>query len=367
MNIGIVTVYKNDNYGAFWQAYALKSFLEGRGHQVFFVKHNARNLNKNYIRNIIKATISGSIEKERIKFLTINNIVFKNATRTFAECSVKDAHSFHLIILGSDEIWNVKRKKIYKYPVFSGLGFPNTVVSYAPAVNRATPNDFLKHVAFQSSIQKLYAISVRDHYSKTVVEEITGRTDIVEATDPTLLMPISFYNKKIVPFQLDMPYILVYSYGDHLLPDTVHELCTLATSKKLTLVSILSWFNWCNINKSVSPFEMLSLFQNATLIATDTFHGLMFSLLFQKQFLIISDGTPKLQNALRDFNIQERYHLSDLETQLIQKIDYRHVNDSIESRRASSIVFLDRILSLTAELYSSDQSCGHNKAINNER
>ena len=36
--IGLVTVYRINNYGSILQAFALKSFLESHGHEVFLVR-----------------------------------------------------------------------------------------------------------------------------------------------------------------------------------------------------------------------------------------------------------------------------------------------------------------------------------------
>ena len=345
MKIGIVTVYKSDNYGAFWQAFALKGYLESLGHEVLFIKHNARNLKLKMARDFGKAMLERKPLTRNLPFLWSRLKAFQAADTAFSECSIKDSAALNLIVLGSDEIWNVQRHQIYNYPVFSGEGLVPAIISYAPSVNQATVQDFMNHPVFLKNIKRLLAISVRDQLSEKVIKAVTGRNDVVTVLDPTLLVESSFYALYKTNFHINSPYILIYSYGDHISAERIRTLQTYAARKGLKTVSVLSYLDWCDMNCSVSPYEMLSLFENAELVATDTFHGLMFSIVFQKDYYMVSGGSPKVQSVLNDFFPSNHHLEGSLDRSCNNPIDYGQVDSVVLARRAASADFLAKALS----------------------
>ena len=119
MRICIITVYNSNNYGAFFQAFALKEYLEMDGHEVFFLKHKARNLTKMTLKKIVKKI--SHLDNFGYLFQIRKMEVFRKSIFNFKECFLQDLEKMDVILWGSDEIWNVARKNVRKFPFFFGV------------------------------------------------------------------------------------------------------------------------------------------------------------------------------------------------------------------------------------------------------
>lgn len=341
MKIGIVTVFNGNNYGAFLQAFSLEKYLEEKGHEVVFVKNNARNLHMMCLKKIIKKALNG--ELHGYKFQLRKRDQFLKCVKRFKVCNIKMTSALDLIILGSDEIWNIKRKNISRYPIFFGVGLNNSnIISYAPSINVSHKEDFGKYPDCIASIRKLKNISVRDCYSKKVIESLLGDREICIVTDPTLLHDREFYSNHMKEKETPNSFILVYSYGTHLKKETIAEIVEFSKMKKLKMISILEYFEWCDYNIAPSPFEMLYYFFKADYIVTDTFHGTIFSVIYNKNFVVASKSSVKIIEFLKEIGLQNRVldRVGKISILLGNGIDYSTVNMNVQTKRENSKQYL---------------------------
>lgn len=345
MKIGIVTVYKGSNYGAFLQAFALQSYLQKRGNEVWFIKHHARTPFLSVCKKVIVNMLHGKFFK--IPFLVTQENKMRKARKLLKETNKKDIRNLDVIIFGSDEIWNIKRKKICKYPIFFGAGIHHdNKISYAPSVNMASIEDFNKSPRQIHALKELKRISVRDEYSKNIIGQVTGK-DVQITLDPTLLMSGEFYRECMEPIKMEKPFILVYSYGTIKINEyVITKIVQYAHSKNLMLVSVMGHLDWCDYNIGVSPFEMLTYFNKAEFIITDTFHGAIFSLIFEKDFIVPAITSRKLDEVLRLFHIKERVvHEPDkIEKTILAHMDYGLIHFVLEEKIKESEDFLNGVL-----------------------
>ena len=93
--------------------------------------------------------------------------------------------------------------------------------------------------------------------------------------------------------------------------------------------------------------EFLSLVKNAEYIVTNSFHGLMFSVQFKKEFAVFSreTGDSKISEALELFGLQDHL-LSEYVDSLLYIDNYEDVHERIERVREESISFLKEELEL---------------------
>ena len=352
MKICVVTVYNGSNYGARLQALALKHVLEEKGHTVTHVETKARNPRSRAVKKIIKRLITFDWRKDSLKFQWDIGSLFVREAKEFDVCSIQEASDADLVIFGSDEIWNVRRKMIYQYPVLFGKGIENDCkASYAVSINDATVEDFNKRPFSIEEIGKFKKITVRDQYSKEVLSSLLPEYEIATVVDPTFLPERSFYEEIMEETELES-YILIYSYGNHLTEDAMNQIQEFAKKKNLKLISVLGYFAWCDYNTPCSTKKVLGLFKNAKYVFTDTFHGAIFSMLFEKNFVIISKGTKKLDILLNIYSLEGRKIKPSermVETIANQAIDYVSFNQKREELRSNSLVELDAILDLKSE------------------
>ncbi len=224
----------------------------------------------------------------------------------FTYCSIKDASSLDMIILGSDEIWNVRRESIYKNKILFGYGLKNIVVSYAPSVNNAEIVDFLNMQELVTELQKLKYISVRDERSNKIISTLLGRK-VVTVVDPTLLLEKNkwehFEKKIFLPARFMMLYL--YAVEDYSL-DFIGQLQDYAYENEITMVSSFAKINWANKNIGMTPFQFLYAAHHANVVVTDTFHGVMFALIYQKNLIIPKVASCKLQNIITQYQLEDR-------------------------------------------------------------
>lgn len=345
MKVGIITVHKANNYGAFLQAFALQSYLQERGHQVWFIKHHVTKLFLYMCKEAVLSILQGRFL--RIPFLIIQEGKMRQARKVLREKSKKQIADLDVVILGSDEIWNVRRKKICRYPILFGWGIPHhNKISYAPSVNSASIEDFGRNPKLVNALNELKTISVRDEHSKSIVAHITGK-NVQVVLDPTALMSKEFYREHMKPVSVEKPFVLVYSYGrDMNDKDIITELIQYAHNRNLVLISVVGYLEWCDYNIGGSPFEVLAYFDAAEFVITDTFHGTMLSVIFEKDFIVTSVTSRKLEEVLRLFNVKERVisACDEISKVISTHINYDLVNRILYKKVQESKDFLDAAL-----------------------
>ena len=260
---------------------------------------------------------------------------------------------YDVFVCGSDQIWSVLDKNFdgYYYLDFS----TNKKISYATSIGANTiPENKAEQIA--EWLKSFHAISVREKKTSEQLSDITGKK-IQWVCDPTLLHDKNFWDNFCVRIN-DKPkkYLLCYllsnkswyfQYAHHL-----------AKHLKLKLVLIPSCTDYtkykeCHKN-GVGPREFVSLIKDAEFILTDSYHGSIFSLLFQKEFLCLKrfdDDDPINQNIRVD-SLFEKCDLMDhivpegiFSPEDIKSTDYKKINDLLERFRIESRNYLYQNLS----------------------
>lgn len=337
MKICIVTIYNGSNYGGFLQAFALKNYIEQLGHDVYHLNNKARNPRVDGIKAILKKM--RNFETSGYSYQVKKAKVFHKISKQFKEIKMNDNEldNMDLFVLGSDEIWNITRKRLRDYPSFYGGGIPDgkKIISYAPSANKAELKDFLNYRDVSDNLNKLKFISVRDNHTKKVIEEFTGREDIDVVVDPTMLLTKDYYEKIAKLPKMSKKYIAIYSYGNNLSKDSIKKLVKYAKEKNLKLVSLLEYFDWCDENPIVTPKELLGYFIESEFIFTDTFHGSVFSIILNKEFILGSVNSNKILNLLEMFNVKDRdlSKINSIDLILNNSLNYVNINYSLNDLR----------------------------------
>lgn len=347
MKICIVTIYNSSNYGACLQALVLRDILEQRGHEVIHLNTGARNPMAEAIKRVKKKLMAFDWKKDSLIFEWKKGLIFAKEAKTFRACGVEEASEADMVIFGSDEIWNAKREMIYRYPMLFGKGIDSGCkASYAVSINSANEEDFHNYPDIIEELDKFKKITVRDSYSKDVLGKLLPDKDISVVVDPTLLPERSYY-EGILEETEQTDYILVYSYGTRLKSSIIKQMKEYAREHKLRLISVLSYFPWCDENVSCSIKEFLGLIRDAKVVFTDTFHGTIFSVIFEKEFVVISKGAKKLNHLLKELDLEHRKvgkEPDSLFTVSEKDIDYAGCNESLEKLRQQSLQQLEMIL-----------------------
>lgn len=354
MKIGIVTVHDSNNYGSFLQAFALQEVLHEFGHEVFFVRTRdkkfvkktfiPRLFRKKNIRHPIRFFHNWKTGVCKWKAFTKDQTLFKEIDRMELE-------AMDLVILGSDEIWNIQVKS-FQNGLFFGEGVHNAI-AYAVSVGRAEYQDFKNNPFYAEAMKTIGHIMVRDSRTKDIVEKVCGFTPKV-VCDPTFLIDKELFtrNKHAEDHFRDGRFLLIYSYS--LGKDMEEKIKKLAESKKLKIVSACFYYNWADHNMMVGPLEFCSLMQKADFVFTTTFHGTVFSILNEKQFVCIP-ASIKTNDLLEKLGLEERIIEENASIERIagkmesELTDYASVNGKIKQIRAESLELLKESIENTVK------------------
>ena len=299
-NIGIVTLQDSPNCGARLQAFALAQVITDMGYSVFFLKSAARNIFKIKIKHIVKSVLKRNLSAVIFHFKQLFSYSFSNIkfhTKNFSEFQ-----EMKKIVLGSDEIWNISKKIISRYPFLWGKDLRPPKISYAPSINTSSLLDFEKSETLED-FKNIEAISVRDNHSKEVLEKYTNRNvDVV--CDPTMLLPIEEWQKKEKNCPETKDFILMYSYCNQLSANDIKKIKDFSEQTKLPIISALDYFPFAEQNIPLNPELFLGYVHKAKYVITSTFHGSCFSLIYKK-FACIAHKNQKITELLKNFKIEE--------------------------------------------------------------
>lgn len=337
--IGIVTVYNSYNYGSILQAKALYTALNEYG-DVYFVNTGARSITRQGIKEILRGIKTFNIN--RIRFESRRFAFFRNLRLEIPIISLEEAKATcGVFVFGSDEIWNVGRKQFSDFPIFWGDGLEGKKISYGPSINNTTEQE-LKKGQWKRLLASFDAISVRDLYSKNAIGKITD-TPIEVVVDPTMLLecdfePISAHKGRHIAL-----YISDKKFSDK--EKAIKLIKQFANNKKEVIVSLGLWTKWADENFVDSHIPPFNYYAGADYVITNTFHGTVFAILQQKQFVAFVGRNRKIVELLDMLNLNERIvneemNIEQFNNILDGQIDYMTVNNSLNRIRTQSRDYL---------------------------
>lgn len=259
---------------------------------------------------------------------------------------------YNAFLCGSDQIWSVLERN------FDGYFYLDFVekkkIAYAASIGTEhIDQEHSAHIA--KWLKDFCAIAVREDRTAEQLSALTGKK-VEWVADPTLLHDKAFWSA----FCADAPfpkrkYLLCYFLSDN--PWYFEYASAMAKHLHLKLLLIPSRASYTQRKecycKTVGPVEFVSLIQHAQYVLTDSYHGAIFSMLFEKNFIYLKrfkDTDPICQNirisslfqkvGLMDRIVEERKFTPDD----VQPIDYEKVNGIVMDFRKQSRQFLQNAL-----------------------
>ncbi|ONI41750.1 hypothetical protein AN396_03195 [Candidatus Epulonipiscium fishelsonii] len=340
--VGIITLFNNNfNHGALLQAYALQKTVEKLGFECEVIRFD-------YM--IKQAELSNKINSNAKQMQAFAEII-PQSNKIYNAYNIYECNELYdIFICGSDQIWGCNfGMPLYNLPHMA-LAFANAdkiKLGYAVSMGGAYLTDD-KKTALKEPTQKLDYISVREKSAIPFISELSDKS-VESVLDPTLLLLRKDWDTfKNDTYNTTAPYIFCY---------------VLRSSKGLvSYIKQLSQTMGYNIKilpKNSMPVDFINLIANAEYVITDSFHGTVFSIIFNKQFIscytnnIQSDYSMnmRMKDLLKTFNLYNRYLGMDATAEnylnlINSKIDYSKVNQILELERAKSLAFLEKALYL---------------------
>jgi hypothetical protein len=323
--VHIATLWNALNYGAYLQAYALGCFCRKNGSDVAY-----------YIECKESRTIFSCVSRNVNKMiyqLKLQN-VFSKYLKNFPVTSVKNYSS--LMIIGADEVWNVNNQYFQHLGLYIGDEVNSSkIITYAACANGASAEVFCR-VYGTNPFSKINKISVRDKSTKDMVENILSKQEVEIVLDPTFLLD-NYDDIKVSSKYNDYLFVYGYSFNEC----EIHCIKKFAFSKGLKIISAGAYLEWTDVQLPVGPGEFLGLIEGAKYVITSTFHGTIFSIIFNKEFMSFARSNNKIIEILDDFQLSDRNgSINELQMVFDNKINYLKVNELKDKKRETSIAYL---------------------------
>lgn len=374
MKIGILTQALRVNYGCLMQNYALQQTLKKMGHEPITVDFSFRYKYDNYFRQLL-----GWVNRMRLYYLNNVNIspcfelrpnenlqfyiakhtrewVRKNINTTrdilyFEELEDIDRENdFDAYVVGSDQVFipyyaswfmgkfiHRKGVKMYAYAASFGKG-EWLLDSKETEETKLLASNFI-------------AISVRERSAVDLCRNYWG-IDAKHVLDPALLLDAEDYLKTIT-LKRESNILFAYVLDESSLKRDIVE--AMANSRKLKIYRCMPKEELINgVTKNLDnciypPVDnWLNGFNNATCVVTDSFHGVVFSIIFRKPFVVIGNtqrGMARFESLLTMLGLENRM-VKDVDSAIEMMdiiIDYESVYAILKCKRCEALNFLSQI------------------------
>lgn len=343
MKIGILTFHEADSYGAVLQAYALQQTLRKLGADSEFVQFNMPQKNQTADSPTTPASalflrrIQAEGKKREALFAAFRQN-YMHISKPYLPTDPVDADYDHFIA-GSDQIWN------FRIPgadsrYFLPFAKPEKRNSYAASFGADDLPEKAKDWAAKQ-LSTFRCISVREESGCQIVRELTDRNAQV-CLDPTMLLDPADW--EALTSKEDEAYVLLFllKYDEVLLQQAKEEANKRGVPLRIISASFIPQVGMSAWNTTGVP-EWLSAIRNAQCVFTNSFHGMVFSMIFQREFHI-----QRLTGELSSRNGRLDEMLSFLQlTEALEGVvrpDYDRVWKLLDERKAASIAYLRRIL-----------------------
>lgn len=368
--IGIYTHPLISNYGGILQNYALqqvlikegfdpvtidrvptisnlKCFL-GKVKQKIFKHHSSKILYRNQIESIIKES-QRFIDKNIARIKLVN----PNDNELYSSIVANDIAS---IIVGSDQVWRPSINNGAKYAFLGFVPKESNIDKIAYAASFGTSKwEFSSEdtVIAKNLIKDFKTISVREESGVNLCQEYLNTTAQV-VLDPALLLDREDYLKVCNnERRIDKGNIFTYILDRNKVKDNIVQEVSSVFNKPIfeNQPRFSQEENW-HKKFSVEDFKFPSIegwldsFEKASFIVTDSFHGTVFSIIFNKQFIAIGNkerGLARFESLLKLFGLEDRLVVDYNESSMAilnKQIDFRAVNEKRNLLKKESVEFL---------------------------
>lgn len=344
MKIGILTLPFNNNYGGLLQSYALQTYLKKKGHNPTVIQR-VRNRYSflQGVKNLVK-TVLGKIPFVEARFMRDferEEMQLTSKIYSSKQFDTIKSYDFDALVVGSDQVWrfDYTRERKFEY-FFDFMDNDSNYKLFAYAASFGVDRWDLGSVAtehIKKLLKRFDYISVREDSGVELCKNyLDCKADHV--LDPAFLLKPNDYRKlykgnednnrgKILTYLLDKNpeyESLVDSVSEHLQKDIFvvgkKERRFFAMYKKMTYQSVANWIKG---------------FDDADFIVTDSFHGVVFSIIFNKPFIAYANrerGTARFSSLMKSFDLDRRLISS------VHDIDFSVLCDDMKNSSYSSSV-----------------------------
>lgn len=378
MNIAIISLPFRYNYGHHLQAYALTKSLERLGHHITYIDQEYHRSQKwwrypfCFIKRFYLKYITGDNKQEIFierrlnkehQIISTHLLAFRNQHMP-NRLNVKDFHKdirdgmFDAIVVGSDQVW-----RLGSFDWVFQTDISNAYLAFASKWS-------IKRVAYAASfgldkwmydseqtqkcselVKKFNGISVRELSAVHLCKDyLHVNAELV--LDPTMLLEKKDY-LKLIRYHETVPApdkLMTYILDDN--EYTKRFISSVATELKLVPFAANSRVEDEKaplIERIQPPIEQwIRFIDDSEFVITDSFHGTVFCIIFNKPFLTLTNhdrGLSRLNSLLQLFGLEDRLINPSIKRVTQPKeINWQQVNEKRNKLKQKSLSFIDKSL-----------------------
>lgn len=376
MKIGILTLPLTNNYGGHLQAWALQTVLERERYDTILLDIRRSDEKKYYIGLPLKSFLAYFIKYlpgksnyhyfdyrklQELNFRKFREKYFKKTSKIYGSKQLKrNANNLRLeaLVVGSDQVWRKWEMVPLDFYFLSWLK-PNIkclgyAISYGKSIWTLSEQET---VAYAEAAKRFIGLSMREKDGVKLTKQHFG-LDSELVLDPTMLLDKSDYLELCGMDCLDRKMGLFYYVLDQTKEkkDIISTCSEALGAHAFEVMPKARWFDPmknCPKEDYVYPSvqEWISAFATSSFVVTDSFHGTVFAIIFNKPFIVLGNdyrGLSRIHSLLSMFGLEKRLVVNgdDVMTKdiLNSSIDWELVNRTRERWKCVSLEFLRRYL-----------------------
>jgi len=338
--------------------------LESLGHtaELIHLKRMVNGRSSHYARVSKKSTLCEKIKYKLVCYTQKKNLKAKSkkfdefrqqylrVSRYYesAEALKKDLSGYDLFLSGGDQVWNPYHKVFSLHYMLDFLPDSAARISYGSSFGVAHIEDAALLEQMKGCLSKYRAIGAREQSGVNIIQAMG--IEATQVVDPVFLLK-GKWEEFVTARPLKKKYCLVYALIEY--PKAERDKIYAFARKRGLQVVILPFnrqncLNGFKKGFGLSPKEFINYLANAEYVFTNSFHGLAFSILFQKQFILLGcdsqEGLAKrerLIDALNQFSIGDRSFADE-----DSEINYEAVNEIVENRLSDSKEYIHNAINI---------------------
>ena len=355
----ILTWHYLDNYGSVLQAYALQEIFRNNGidMRILNYRENAKiGILADFLR-VMKYNFptNSSLTKRKQKFYKFRK-KYLLETKMFNSIEALQDFKYNIdfIVCGSDQIWSSKRFD----PVYFLDFIPDKNVkkyAYAPSTIEEYKENQKKIIG--SSLELFQKISVREALGVKILKKITKK-EVIEVLDPTLVLSIEKWEEILKSEEkINIPsedYLICYFIGENdKYKKVTNDIKEKYNCSLIININIKNIHNFGDkILREASPLQFLKLIKNAKVVVSDSYHAILFSIIFNKEFYAIKrfennendNQNERINNILNKINCKNRYINANENKLDNNELLYEDINNQLKKYIQRSEDYINNII-----------------------
>ena len=357
------------------QSFALSRYLESLGHKAIFIDHPCTETPRlSLLRCLVSRRLSG-LQKKLEQYVSFPIIGFMSQVSHTRFCKTysdirKSTCDCEAFLVGSDQMWNPKWCANCWLPLVMLDFVPDGKkrISYAVSFGTNAWGDFPNRNVAGALLRKMTTISVREKSGLDLVQDLSGRNDAKCVIDPSLLFRSQFYmqiiNQSSKHEKVCDKYIFKYILKEWDKNSSERQIIKAIQfytgishleSDKVRVVGRLSILcSLLGVKSKVTVSEWLSKIANASYVVTNSYHGVVFSIIFHRPFVAIllsgeyAEMNDRILSLLTILGLKDRAIVSAAGIHLRQclstEIDWVDIERRLDVCRKQADMFLAEAL-----------------------